>query len=325
MSTMDATEKGKNLILGLFHAYPFERAEMFLGSLARIHFTGKVMLLVHGISAETAERLTTTTLDVDLVPFRFVAFQQRLMARLSRDLSTRWIQAVPTAALRRRILRAACSLVTLRFLLYQDILSRFRCEKVLLTDVTDVYFQADPFAYVTSDEVQFFLEDHELSKIGNDRDINIRWLKNVYGEARAEALRGRVSSCAGTILGSADAMRRYLDVFEEQLRKGRGLSGWGDDQAIHNFILYSGLLPDSRAVANGFGAVLTMFNLVPGDLCSDNDGNFVGPQGEPIPVLHHYDRFPEVVAAKRKELEFCRARAARGAAETSTGSEARML
>src|SRR4029079_15456105 len=87
----------------------------------------------------------------------------------------------------------------LRYGHYYDLLHRFApdADQILLTDLRDVLFQADPFAAPLSG-LEVFLEDSSM-RVGEDTH-NRRWIRNLYGEDVVKRIGGCVVSCSGTVI-----------------------------------------------------------------------------------------------------------------------------
>jgi hypothetical protein len=60
------------------------------------------------------------------------------------------------------------------------------------------------------------------------------------------------------------------------------------DQAIHNWLLYTGQLPGATIVANGTGRVQTMG--AQREVYLSPDGTVLNPDGTRPAVIHQYDR-----------------------------------
>lgn len=164
---------------------------------------------------------------------------------------------------------------------------------VLMSDVRDVVFQGPPLAEPVG-ELEFFPE-HGEDRLADDFK-NLRWLKRLFSEPIARQLRERACLCAGTILGRrADIERlcRILLFLSAIPRSGVG-GAFGADQAAFNIAVYFGLC--EGALQPNFGRVATVQRTPTGQLSWD--GREVrNPDGGVSPILHKYDRHPEIAAA----------------------------
>lgn len=100
-------------------------------------------------------------------------------------------------------------LQSLRYGHYEEVLRDLApaADQVMLTDLRDVVFQADPFnAPLTGLEV--FLED-ESCRVGVEH-FNSTWIRNLYGQARLGQMAHETVSCSGTVFGTGEAVLAYL-------------------------------------------------------------------------------------------------------------------
>lgn len=179
-------------------------------------------------------------------------------------------------------------LQALRYAHYYDILqgAASDADQILLTDVRDVLFQADPFE-PSVNELEVFLEDSAVT-IGAEPH-NWRWMVNLYGEPRASAWRDAIVSCSGTVIGPRVQILHYLREMSLAVAWRRRPLG-SHDQGVHNYLLRSGRLGSPRIISNGDGRVLTMGAMQRCD--RDDDGFVVTRDGSRPAVLHQYDRHP---------------------------------
>jgi hypothetical protein len=80
---------------------------------------------------------------------------------------------------------------------------------VLLTDVRDVIFQADPFAFPWPAGLNAVLEDRRMT-IG-DCPYMARWVRGHLGDAAFDLLRLKPISCSGTLAGDAPDVLAHLE------------------------------------------------------------------------------------------------------------------
>jgi len=175
-----------------------------------------------------------------------------------------------------------------------------KVDGVLLTDLRDVVFQADPFATPLPAPLVLPLEDPLLT-LGSETN-NAEWLRTLYGVERWAALSDFAIACSGTVLGTRDAMLGYLDVMRAELR-AHATTGRlaGLDQGAHNALLRGGKLPGALAVPNG-ECVFTVGSMFAEDLRVDAQDRVVTATGGVPAVVHQYDRHPHLVDAIVRSL-----------------------
>ena len=188
-----------------------------------------------------------------------------------------------------------------RYLQYLDFLRNRRLQygKVMVTDVRDVYFQADPFDTVGEDSLLLF-EEHVV--LGTDRR-NKQWVKATFGREVLKSMETRTALCSGVTIGGVEKIIGYLEVMEPELvRRNPACIA---DQGIHNALAYLGRFDHLGATIMKCetGPVLSM-GLMRDDAIKVNaDDLVVDAGGIPYPVLHQYDRYPAILRIiQRREL-----------------------
>jgi hypothetical protein len=183
-------------------------------------------------------------------------------------------------------------LQSLRYKHYHDVIERIApdAEEILLTDVRDVLFQADPFDREVA-ELEVVLEDPSMTL--DDQPNNRRWLAGLYGPDALVALRGLTASCSGTVAGRRAGILRYLAEMRTAIGWRRRPLG-SHDQGIHNYLLRNGQLGEPLIVENGSGRVLTMGGMA--RVRERSDGTVLNDDGSVPAVLHQYDRDPDRAA-----------------------------
>ena len=161
-------------------------------------------------------------------------------------------------------------------------------------------FQADPFDCIQEHEIQFFLESNTLGILG---DVNKTWLDWIYKCSSTSFLIGNKIACAGTTLGSAKVIPRYLEAMRKEIINAERFPYGGNDQGMHNMILWRERSEFKKTtIENAQGAVFMAIG-APKDLYKiDDKGFLLDGTGRVVPLLHTYDRFPEMVSAQRNRL-----------------------
>jgi hypothetical protein len=178
-----------------------------------------------------------------------------------------------------------------RYFSYQEILkgSKLNSSHIFLCDVSDLYFQKNPFFKIDwAADLDFFLEDRNIE----DCPYNSAWIEFAYGKTDLERLRAKTISCSGSTFGRTEAIAFYLERMCEELRSHAASSPHlpiGLDQGIHNFLLRSGffanfelgLHSNSEALVGTLGYSSKQIN---------EEGFFVCPEGRVFSVVHQWNR-----------------------------------
>jgi len=181
---------------------------------------------------------------------------------------------------------------------------------VLLTDVRDVVFQADPFAQAP-EGLEFFAECDAPLK---SHDFNMKYLRAIAGDHLADSVATEACICVGTVMGPRQALSRFcrLILMLGAIPRSEIGGAFGADQASCNLAVHLGLL-DGMVFGN-HGRVATI-GMVPVDAMSLDEGLILNPDGTASPVVHQYDRHPELMqamwgrwAADMERRERCRPR-----------------
>jgi len=288
-----------NLILTTCANYQVKDLEKFFISLARHVTNYQCVVFTHNLAPATM--LWLREQGAVLLPMRIGGWQRGIFNRYLKFTNANLLRFLPGRVAMRLAFHTA-PIMSLRFLYYHEWFCRHakEFEKVFITDLRDVVFQDDLFPLLQKDEVQFFLENQE---IGCANDVNRIWLDAIYARKKSEFLDGLVTSCAGTTLGSASAIKFYLDKMVGEIIGADGYLHYGEDQAMHNMILRRESADFARnPVPNAEGAVLTVLSIPPQDYQLGPDDLVRDKSGRVIPVLHTYDRFPELLAAQHRRL-----------------------
>lgn len=242
--------KHENVVLGMAFGYSWPQLRPFVKSLRKTGYKEDVVLFVKNME----DRYTIKKLYEHNVK----------------------VIAVPTPP------RDAC-IAMLRNYLYQEYLSKIKYNKVMITDVSDVIFQSNPFEEV-KEGIYFFLEDANIT-IGIC-PYNSAWIKEAYGNEYFELKKDKPISCAGTIIGTYDDVMDYLDMMTQEIDKFNPASNL--DQAAHNYIIWENYLDNFSVFPNDAGLVMTIGYMQIDSLEFEN-GLLKNKYGYPA-VIHQYNR-----------------------------------
>ena len=181
--------------------------------------------------------------------------------------------------------------VMARFAAYCRLLERWPdAVDVLLTDVRDVIFQAEPFGPPPR-RLEVFVE-FEGGVLG-DHAFNMKHLSALVGDEMAATLADKPCICVGTVMGPRDEIARFCKTVLMLAAVPRSEVGgaFGADQAACNLAVHMGLV--KAEVKPNFGRVATL-GMTPRDAITFRDGLVVNPDGSVSAIVHQHDRHPEI-------------------------------
>ncbi len=268
-----------NLVLGAVKKLEIELIAPFLLSLRQSGYGGKVAFFVSETSDRTCELLQQ--MDVTLINVN----------------ETSSFTATPVNSL--------------RYFVYEQFLAGFTEEisNIMHADVRDIVFQRDPFTMDTGGSLCCFLED-ECMTLGACL-ANSGWLAAAYGKETLQSLGHHPVSCSGTTIGPASLMRRYISAMAAGLRAIDDRSPnimhaiSGVDQAVHNYLLRTGGLPEARCFRNEDGPITTLGYVAQDSIRYNDEGLALNQAGEVVHVLHQYDRHWDLTRRVQERLEKC--------------------
>lgn len=301
--------RNNDLILGAAVGYRWAQIEPFVRSLRGTGCVADVVLLVSRPEPEVRRQLVAHGIRmvhvqrvVGRLPQHIARkrYNRRWLGWLHRRLPAWVAGSRPADGLRLALMtrvagwfhHPACS----RYFHYYRFLRRRAAhyDLVLTTDVRDVVFQADPFAQEwRPTQGQVVLEHAALlgQEPGNDL-----WIRIGFDDSGLQALRGQRVSCSGTTLAPAVQMQAYLAamVRELGLRTHRFSGLDGVDQGVHNWLYWTGALAGFTAIPNFQGPILTLHGMPETEVPLDDHGQVIDHAGRIVPLLHQYDRHPEL-------------------------------
>ena len=289
-----------NLVLGAVRGYDFEQLRPFVVSLKRTTFKGDLVLLWNNLSSETLVALGDH--GVKLVHFEYRG------SGLLNSWSRFWPMMHPALllpvgnSLRKVLYKKMLNLAVVRYFHALDFLEANigHYNNILLTDVRDVIFQDDPFRDPLPRGITAFLEAPK-NVFGEETLYNDPWIRDNYGELKLRQLTGQRISCCGTVMGTETGMLEYLRAFFCEIIKLRSVAH-GADTSIHNVLVREVLREHATVVENLQGAVATIGSNFNERLQLEDGGLVLGPSGCLVPVLHQYDRHPELANSLMNRL-----------------------
>ena len=166
---------------------------------------------------------------------------------------------------------------------------------ILLSDVRDVVFQADPFAPPPAG-VEFVIEAEPRTLA--EHGANLRWISALAGAGVARDVAGAPCVCSGTILGPRDGILRLIRQMMLLMAVPRSAvpATFGADQAAVNLIAHWGLVGGAAVLPN-HGRIATIGMTPPERVSVDAAGVIRTADGAPSAIVHQYDRHPALKAA----------------------------
>lgn len=287
-----------NLILSTVQNLEYDAVAPFLESLRATGSMAKVHFFVRGVSADSIRKMES--LGVSTQRFHYLNFRHR------QPLLVLW--PVWRRMLARRGFAGKCALAKkifhlmgVRFAYYYDYLekNRARFQNVLLTDCRDVYFQRDPFAEPIAPGIHCFLEAR--TQIIGTCPHNTRMFQKTFPQGVLAKLAKFPVSCAGTTLGDVESILVYLKAMIETLCAAEKMYS-GSDQAVHNYLIHQGLLPQLHLHDNYGGLVFTAGCESAESIRLNQQGEVIRNDSSAYSILHQYDRHKDLCTSLLTKL-----------------------
>lgn len=269
----------RNVVLTILHNYSYPFIEPFIKSFREAKVNAELVIF----TSETVSFFTRKMLGdtkIKLIYFNsknpLLSIDDPLTEGITKDISIN----------------------NFRFLLFLNFLlkNKEEYENVMMTDIRDVIFQANPFIFLPKEGICFFLEDPIMSF--KNTDINYGWSVEANGKTFTDSIFDKRVSCAGITLGNFSIILDYLQNMRENLKNRRQLK-WGIDQGIHNGYLYGknniqkNIFDNSNRIVGTLGASKT-YNLNKKTEVTNN-------KNEIYCVVHQYDRISELFLIIKKK------------------------
>lgn len=271
----DDRKKPRELVLGTALGYSYKHVAPFAASLRQTGYAGEVVLFVGDL--DPLSRRLLARKGITLIPADDPGLFQACLAAFP---------GADGAALRRTHIQ------TRRYIAYFGFLATRAGEfsEVLLTDVRDVFFQAPPFAFTHEvDSLSHAVEERTIGPC----QLNSEWILDAFDQATVDRLAPLEVSCSGTTIGSERCIRDYLTRMVEFIVENP-VPTQGVDQGIHNVIIHDRLVSPLNPCPNQDGPFLSLEG---GRAWSISDsGEVLLGNGTVAPIVHQYDRHPELEA-----------------------------
>lgn len=188
--------------------------------------------------------------------------------------------------------------------------TRKKYSKVLLIDVRDSYFQSDPFKIIPDGVVNAFyvfkgVESVSIGACG----WNGGWVRDCFGENILTEMGNNNIICSGVSIGTMDAVYEYLKSMEDILlnTKKSQLSidskfpfceRNGVDQGVHNVLVYRNMIKYLSIMSESDGNVVNL----QGKTANVLKKRVTNLKGDIFPIVHQYDRYPDLQKALFSEV-----------------------
>jgi hypothetical protein len=169
---------------------------------------------------------------------------------------------------------------------------------IMLTDVRDVVFQTNPFAFELPGGLSVFLEDRTRN-LGACEPLS-RTVSQVFGQAVSRAMSDKPIVSTGVTVGTTTSMREYLAQLTRILCEKKERRPV--DQAVHNYLAHQEPPANLRCFENACGPVLTMGEVAPDRFQFNDQDQIITSAGQVVNTLHQYDRQPELAQKLLKRL-----------------------
>jgi hypothetical protein len=182
----------------------------------------------------------------------------------------------------------AYNMMYYRFEIYRKYLTNINLvfDKILLSDISDVIFQEDPFSIHFTEELYCALEQSILNDNTNtSSNLNMSWISECIhlNNNRYENYIDKYVVCAGTILGSYVGIMKYLD-FYAKVQKLKIVN----DQGLLNVYVYS-YLTSKKCLEYKESKIITL-DKITFDRLNLYNGNVTNNKGEKYAIIHQINR-----------------------------------
>tara|TARA_A100001011_G_scaffold396295_1_gene493760 strand:+ start:856 stop:1680 length:825 start_codon:yes stop_codon:yes gene_type:complete len=200
-----------------------------------------------------------------------------------------------------------------RYEIFLKFLENNDYKNILCCDSRDIYFQSNPFEFNYKGEINFFLEDRKIK----DCPYNSNWLIKTYGKEIFNSINDKTILCSGTVLGSSNKMKEYLEKIKNNISKFKykrklkysltfrvDPEGRGCDQGHANYLVHKNLIKNFHLYSNSEGPFATVFYLK--KITFNKKYELINSLNNPYIIVHQYDKrwneFKNSVNEIRKQL-----------------------
>ncbi len=268
----------KNLIIGLAANYNWAVLRNFVCSLRQTDYKDEVILFV----SPDIDQPTRDSLARHSVKFIEV------------DSSSPYLNGLPPDVYKDPTFLSKLPPSVYRILVFYNFLMEKGSDYnyILLTDVRDVVFQKDPFAFAICNKMCFFMESRSL--LLKDSDWNALWIVATFGVKVLYDKGDNLISCIGTVIGPMPRMIAYLALLVKYLKDVQVFMMFGIEQAAHNYVILNKEVDDFLVFYTEDGPIATLSSYK--EIQQDENGYYLNSNNDLANVVHQYDRHPSLKA-----------------------------
>ena len=194
---------------------------------------------------------------------------------------------------------------------FSDAAVRARYHRVLLIDVRDSFFQGDPFSIIPAATASAFHAFKGVEHVTiKDCGWNRGWVRDCFGEDVLREIGSLNIICSGVSLGTMAVVFDYLRLMDDvvmgrkqapisQLTKFPSCERNGVDQGVHNVLVHKQLIRDLTVWSQHDSPVVNL----QARRARVTGRNVHNEKNELVPVVHQYDRYPELQKALFAEVQ----------------------
>ncbi|KGP91150.1 hypothetical protein N780_17755 [Pontibacillus chungwhensis BH030062] len=263
-------EPKRNLIMGLISHYSWEDIKPFFLSLEKVNYSGEVVMFFEHINEETQNTLKNLNVNISLIPYERIGLEKTF------------------------------DIIDYRHYLYLNFLRAHghRYNKVLLTDVRDVFFQLNPFDAGWSDgSITVAKEELKIK----DEYWNTKWILTKFGNHIYQQLENETIICAGTTYGPTELILAYLEEMVYHLFQLHYFPQIINDQAVHNYLIHSGKVQPVAYSDNEKGPIMTV--AFEHNFHINHANQILLKSGAVAAIIHQYDRHEHLMNLIKEKVD----------------------
>lgn len=290
----------EKVILAAATGYSVSQILAFINSLDHTGFDGELVLIIYRKQLEEYRKhlkhIQHYTINYQFssmgkLHYRndYVGLLKHKLARRCATLFFQFVAKIPMQGWKEIALNYASYPHVGRFFEYQKAIRlRPNAQKILLSDIRDVIFQAPPLDGI----VHGLYVGMEKQKVKlKDEAYNADWIKDAYGVEVLEQMGMQQISCSGVSYGDRESMLAYIQLMISEFCNipYKIMSNRIYDQAMHNKLIFDGRIPNIQFCQPNDSNIITL-GLFSQEEISLLDGKIVNKDQSVIPIVHQYDR-----------------------------------